>query len=66
MVNDEKNTEAKQVKEHPTTTVYKICTYVQNEIKQSNESFYFPQESEPTFSTSYFNEKSILYVSTIE
>ena len=50
--------EAKQVKKSPTTTVRKICTYVQNGRKQSNDSFGFPPESENIFSTSYFYFKN--------
>ena len=57
---------AKQVKKHPTTTLYKIYTNVKNEGKQVNESFDFPPDIENTFSTSYFNEDPILYVLDIE
>ena len=59
-------TGANQVKKCPTTSVCKICTYVQNKINQINDSFYLPSDSEHTFSASYFHEKPILDVSTIE
>ena len=42
---------AKQVNKCPTRTLWKICTYIQNETVQNNYSFYLPPDSENTFST---------------
>ena len=60
------NNDDKQVNKPPTTTVYNICTYVQNEIKKVNETIDFPQDSKHTFSALYIYENPILGVSTIE
>ena len=57
---------AKQAKKCPTTSLYKIFTYVQNERNQIGEIFDCPPNNEHTFSVSYFIEEPILYVSTIE
>ena len=43
--------EAKQVEKLLRTTVCKICKYVLNEMKQRNERFDFPPDSENTFCT---------------
>ena len=58
--------EAKKLKKCPRTTVFKICKYDKNERKKSNESFDLHQDSENIFYASYFHEKPLLGVSTIE
>ena len=43
-----------------------ICKYVQDEIKQRNKGSDLNPDNERTFSTLYFNEKSLLDVVTLE
>ena len=67
MVNDENDfLDSKQVNKWPTTKVYKICTYVQNEIKLISDAFDFAPDSERKISTPYIHENPVLDVSNIE
>ena len=46
--------DAKQVKKCPTTSVCKICTYVQNEINQTDEIFDCPPYMNISFPRHFF------------
>ena len=58
--------ESKQINQCPKSTLCKECTYVQEEEIESEGNIYSPPDNEPTFSSSYFPEKPIVNVETIE
>ena len=52
--------DAKQIKKCPKTVLCKECKYVKKDINESDEDFHSPPDNEPTFSSSYFHEETIL------
>ena len=66
MVNDEKKNQWKSNKQCPETTVSKKYTFVQKYGNQIDEIFDLPPDTEHIFSASYFDEKTIVDVQTIE
>ena len=50
----------------PKTTPWKECTYVKKYINESDDTFDSPPDNEITFSSSYFNEETIVNLETTE
>ena len=55
-----------QINQCPESTLCKECTYVQEEKDESEGNIDSLPDNEPTFSSSYFLEKPIFNVETIE
>ena len=58
--------DAKQINQCPKSTLWKECTYVQEEKDEIEGNIDSPPDNEPTFSSSYFLEKPIVNVETVE
>ena len=45
--------DAKQIPKCPETVLCEECTYVQEDINESDDSFLYQPDNEPTFSSSF-------------
>ena len=58
--------DAKLIKKFPKTVLCKECTCFQKDINENDEKIDSTEDNEPTFLSSYFLEKPVFTVETIE